>query len=47
MSGGYRKYLQNIIPRMMSNHVVEAVLCLWESLESTHVVYRAVDEAGP
>ncbi len=27
MSGGYRKYLQNIIPRMLSNHVVQAILC--------------------
>lgn len=27
MSGGYRKYLGNIIPRMASNPAVEALLC--------------------
>ena len=27
MSGGYRKYLRNIIPRIASHHDVEAVLC--------------------
>ncbi len=28
MSGGYRKYLQNIIPRIASNPVVGAILCV-------------------
>lgn len=27
MSGGYRKYLRNVIPRMASNPAVEALLC--------------------
>ena len=27
MSGGYRKYSRNVIPRMASHHEVEAILC--------------------
>ena len=27
MSGGYQKYLKNIIPRMPSNSAVKAMLC--------------------
>jgi len=35
MSGGYRKYLQNVIPRMAAHHAVEAILCA--SPESTNL----------
>lgn len=29
MSGGYRKYLSNVIPRMATHHEVQALLCVF------------------
>ncbi len=44
MSGGYKKYLQNVIPRMARHNDVEAILCASPDSISVDHVYDACEK---